>query len=112
MARIDAEAVRPCLEIAFRPGELLNHSTVVVEYTHGFNPGPGIELHLETSAGDFQNFPVWQPDVPPLSTTAGVRRNLLRLLEDWLPESLLRWGENVRFEELRDTGDSGAESEG
>ncbi|MEY9931749.1 hypothetical protein ABH926_006398 [Catenulispora sp. GP43] len=111
MSVIDDEAVRPCLETAFRAGELVRHSTVVVEYTDGFNPGPGVELRLETSAGDVQSFPVWQPGVPSLATGAGMRRNLLRLLEDWLPESRLRWGEEVRFDELHGAGD-GADSEG
>lgn len=72
MARIDAEAVRPCLEIGFRPGELLNHSTVVVEYTDGFNP----RTRHRTALGDLGRR---HPELPG--------------------------------EELRDTGDNGAESE-
>ena len=92
---IDDEVVRPCLGIAFRAGELRSFATAMTEYGDGVDPGPDIDLRLETSAGDVQVFPVWQPGVPELTTVAGMRANLLRMLEDWLPESHLRWGENV-----------------
>ena len=94
---IDNEVVRPCLEIAFRPGELRDFTAVETAYSDDLNPGPAIELRIETSAGDVQIFPVWQSDVPSLETAAGMRNNLLWQLEQWLPESRLRWGQNVRL---------------
>ncbi|AUG80849.1 hypothetical protein CFP65_6182 [Kitasatospora sp. MMS16-BH015] len=85
---IDTEVVRPCLAVAFRPGELRGFTTVRAD---------GVEVRLETSAGDVQTMPVWQPGVESLSTVAGMRRSLLALLEEWLPESRLHWGEEIRL---------------
>jgi hypothetical protein len=91
LSTIDAEVVRPCLALAFRPGELLSFTTARTGDT------PDIEVRLETSAGDVQTLPVWQPGVESLATVAGMRRNLLWQLEYWLPESGLRWGQEVRL---------------
>jgi hypothetical protein len=93
---IDSEVVPYCLELAFRTGELRSFLTTITQYG-GLNAGPGIELRLETSEGDVQSFPVWQPNVESLSTLQGLRRSLLEQLESWLPESRLRWGENVHL---------------
>jgi predicted acetyltransferase len=98
---VEEQVVRPCLDIAFRPGELRHFSTEIGE-DHGeargeINQGPDIRLQLETSAGDVWGFYVWQAEVESLSTIRGMRRNLLSQLEDALPDSRLRWGEEVRL---------------
>lgn len=98
---LDREVVRPCLEAAFRSGELRRSETAVVEHRSdpfgGPDFGPIIELPLETSDGDKVTITVWQPDVEQFSTLAGIREHLLQQLEDWLPETRLRWGEEVHL---------------
>jgi hypothetical protein len=90
---IDTEVVQPCLRISFRAGELRSCTTAKANDTLDSS----IEVRLETSVGDVQSLAVWQPDVELLSTVAGMRRNLLRQLEYWLPESRLRWGQEVKL---------------
>jgi hypothetical protein len=98
---LDREVVRPCLEAAFRDGELRRSETTVIEHTTdpfgGEDYGPIIKLLLETSDGDKLTITVWQPEVEQFSTFAGIREHLLRDLEDWLPETRLHWGEEIHL---------------
>jgi len=98
---LDREVIRPCLEAAFRRGELTRSESVVAEHRPdpfgGPDYGPIIELPLETSDGDEVTITVWEPDVEQLSTLTGIREHLLEQLEDWLPETRLHWGEEVHL---------------
>ena len=100
-AAIEREVIRPCLALAFRADELRGYSTALVEFD-GLDPGTGVALKIETTAGETQGFYVWQPGVESLSTIAGMRKHLLGQMEDWLPESRHRWGEEVRLVDLDD----------
>ncbi len=94
---VATEVVAPCIALAFEPGELRRSATTVAVREDGAALNFRIELRLETSAGDVQTFWVWEPHMPILATVDGMRRNLLRQLEDWLPESQLRWGQDVQL---------------
>jgi hypothetical protein len=105
---LDREVIRPCLEAAFKSGELRRSESTVIEHRPdpfgGPDSGPIIELPLETSDGDKVTITVWQRDVGQFSTLAGIREHLLQQLEDWLPETRLHWGEQVHL--LPGTDDS------
>lgn len=101
-SRIDKNVIPFCLGLAFHADELRKSATTITESGDDLNPGPAIELRLETSAGDVQEFPVWQANVESLSTISGIRNNLLEMLESWLPESRLRWGEEVHLADSDD----------
>ncbi len=100
---LDQEVVRPVLGTVFRSGELRRCETAIIErdsrWSLDGDPdyGPVITLPLETSEGDKATFTIWQPDVEQFSTLSGIREHLLRQLEDWLPETRLHWGEEIRL---------------
>jgi len=100
---LDREVVRPVLETVFRSGELRHPGTTIIDRDGRWSPdgdadyGPIIKLPLETSEGDWATFTIWQPGVEQLSTLSGIRENLLRQLEDWLPETRLHWGEEIHL---------------
>lgn len=100
---LDREVVRPVLESVFRSGELRHSDTTIIEHYGRWSPdgdpdyGPIIQVPLETSEGDKATFTIWQPDVEQFSTLPGIRENLLRQLEDWLPETRLHWGEEIHL---------------
>ena len=98
---LDAEVIRPCLDVAFADGELRRAETVASEHGGRMFPdaddGPTVQLELETSTGDQVAFMIWQPEVEQFTTIAGMRAHLLSQLEDWLPETRLHWGEQIRL---------------
>ena len=99
---LDREVVHPVLESVFRSGELRCSDTTIIERDGRWSDedadyGPIIKLPVETSEGDRATFTIWQPDVEQFSTLSGIRENLLRQLEDWLPETRLHWGEEIHL---------------
>ena len=108
---METEVIRPCLKIAFQEGELRSAETVAMEHAGRMDPdpdyGPIVALEVETSVGDKATFNVWQPEVEQFSTIADIRTNLLRQLEDWLPESRLHWGEEIHLTMPADGGAAG-----
>lgn len=87
---LNDQVVDPCLGVAFAPGELVSHELGAAE-------DGAIFVTVTTSAGDIQKFWVRDPHVEPAQGVPEMREYLLGQLEDWLPESRLRWGQQVRL---------------